>query len=33
MKPDDFLMPILLANPDEFCEAAREHRISLMKPP
>lgn len=32
-KPDDFLLPILLANPVEFCEAAREHRISLTKPP
>lgn len=32
-KPDDFLLPILLANPVEFCEVAREHRISLTKPP
>lgn len=32
-KPDDFLVPILLANPDEFCEAAREHRNRLTKPP
>ena len=32
-KPDDFLAPILLMNPAEFCEAAREHRISLTKPP
>lgn len=32
-KPDDFLLPILLKNPDEFCEAAREHRVSLTKPP
>lgn len=33
MKPDDFLVPILLANPDEFCAAAREHRTCLTKPP
>ncbi len=32
-KPDDFLVPILLANPDEFCEAAREHRTRLKNPP
>lgn len=32
-KPDDFLVPLLLANPDEFCGAAREHRASLTKPP
>jgi len=31
-KPDDFLVPILLANPDEFCEAAREHRARLKNP-
>jgi len=31
-KPDDFLMPILLANPDEFCEAARGHRARLKNP-
>lgn len=33
LKPDDFLVPILLANPDEFCEVAREHRIRLTNPP
>ncbi|MCY4060813.1 MAG: PIN domain-containing protein [Chloroflexi bacterium] len=32
-KPDDFLVPILLMNPDKFCEAARQHRVSLTKPP
>lgn len=32
-KPDDFLAPILLMNPDEFCEAAREHRVGLTRPP
>lgn len=32
-KPDDFLVPILLANPDEFSAAAREHRTRLTKPP
>lgn len=33
LKPDDFLAPILLANPEAFCRAASEHRNSLTKPP